>query len=335
VRPATPVPTDLLRRRCDPASIPFETTADVEALGEIVGQDRAVDAVRFGVGIKREGYNLFALGPHGTGKQTLLRQYLDARAAAEATPGDACYVHNFTEPHRPRALRLPAGTAARLRKDMEGLVAELRVAMPSTFEGEEYRTRRHELARAFKDRREKAFTEAQERAKQRNVAVVETDTGVLLAPLRDGQPLEADRFHELPEDERERLQAAMEQTREELSGVFREAHEAEREHREAQRALDREFAATVARQHVDEVRARYREMSQVVQYLGDVENDIVENADDFLQAAEEGIEAALLRAFRRGQTNRPSFIRYSVNVLVDNGEQRGAPVVYVDFGFLS
>jgi lon-related putative ATP-dependent protease len=327
---AQPIPPEVLRRRSDPAEIPFETTAEVAEAAESVGQERALEAMRFGIAIRRSGYNLFALGPPGTGKQTLLRQYLDREAAGQPPPADRCYVHNFTDRFRPRALTLPPGTGVRLQKDMARFVAELRAAMPETFEGEEYRTRKQQLTQRFKDRQEAAFSEVQERAKQRDVAVVRTETGVLLAPLRGGEVLEADRFHELPEGERERLQAALERTREELSKVFRDAHELEREHREEQLALDREFAERVVRRHVDELRARYRELPQVVRYLDEVENDVVENADDFLQPSEEGLEATLRRAFRRAQPDGPSFRRYAVNVFVDNGGRSGAPVVYED-----
>lgn len=319
-----------LRRCCDPAEVPFETTAEVTGFEGLLGQDRALESLRFGIAIHREGYNLFALGPHGTGKQTLLRQYLESQAAREATPPDCCYVNNFSDVHRPRALKLPPGTGVRLRQDMERLVAELQVAIPAIFESEEYRTRKQQLTKGFKERQDASFSEVQERAKQQNVAVVRTETGVLLAPLHEGQILEADRFHELPAEERERLQAAMERTRGELTVVLRQAHESERDLQEALKALDRELAAIVARRHLDRVRANHKQLAQVLQYLGEVENDIVESAGDFLHESEGGLEAALRQAFQRGHANGASFRRYAVNVLVDNGNTRGAPIVYED-----
>ncbi len=286
--------------------------------------------MRFGAEIEREGYNLFALGPHGIGKQTLLRQFLDARAVNEPAPVDWCYVHNFRDPQRPRAVALPAGMAARLARSMERLVAELAASMPATFDSEEYRTRKQQLVKKFNDRVEKAFVEAQQRARQRDVAVVRTDTGILLSPLRDGEALESDRFQELPPEEQDRFQAAMERTGEDLSTLFGEQHDAEREHRQAQIALDREFAALVARRHVDDVRAHYRDSQQVADYLDEVERDVVENADDFLQAEEDGVEAAFRKVLGRRHPNGPSFVRYAVNVLVDNGGTQRPPVIHED-----
>src|SRR3972149_11228060 len=132
--PAMPLPPDALRRRCDPAQFPFATTAEVETLEEILGQARAVEAVRFGIGMPQQGYNLFLLGPSGIGKHSLARQFLDRQAKADPVPSDWCYVNNFDDSGKPRALRLPAGNAVRLRAGMERLVEELRIAVPAAFD---------------------------------------------------------------------------------------------------------------------------------------------------------------------------------------------------------
>lgn len=113
---------EALRRCCDPATFRFKTTNDLESLDDSVGQERAVEAVRFGVGMRHEGYNLFAFGPPGTGKYSLVRRYVEEKAANDPAPFDWCYVNNFAEPHKPHILRLPAGRGASLRDDMERLV---------------------------------------------------------------------------------------------------------------------------------------------------------------------------------------------------------------------
>ena len=117
---------DALYRRCDPELFDFQTTEDLEDLTDVIGQPRAVGAVQFGIGIKREGYNIFAMGPVGTGKHSLVNQFLETAAAPEPTPPDLCYVHNFQQPHRPQALQLPAGMGVKFRQDMGRLVEELR-----------------------------------------------------------------------------------------------------------------------------------------------------------------------------------------------------------------
>lgn len=324
------LPPAALYGRCDPAEIPFETTADAAELDGIVGQDRAVEAVRFGIGIRRDGYNLFAMGPPGVGKRTLLRQFLEPQAARETTPADWCYVHHFGDPHRPRALTLPAGRGARLRADMERAVAELRVAMRAAFDSEEYRTRKQQLVSRFQEQQERAFVDLQERAKQRGVAVVRTEDGLVVAPLRDGAPLKAADFQRLPRPAQAELQAEMERVGGELQSLFQQFHDWAHQHHEALTALDREIAAAVVRRLLDEVRRSYPDLPAVLAYLSDVEKDVIENADDFLEAAAEGVEAALRRMFRGDHTEGPSFRRYQVNVLVDHGSTKGAPVVYED-----
>ena len=139
---ARPLPPSALCRRCDPGSFAFATTADLADVPGIIGQERAEEAVRFAIGIRRYGYNLYALGTSGMGKHGFVRAFLEQRAASEKAPSDWAYVHNFADPRRPRALRLPPGRAPLLREDLQRLVEELRAAIPAVFESEDYRTRK-------------------------------------------------------------------------------------------------------------------------------------------------------------------------------------------------
>lgn len=151
-----PLPPAALARRCDPDSLNFRTTAELTPLIEPLGQERALAAVRFAVGMRSAGFNLFALGPEGTGKRSLLKSYLGDVASGRRTPDDWVYVHNFAEPHKPRALRLPPGRAFGLKTDMEHLIDDLRASIRAAFEAEEYRARRQVLEEESKDRRDQA-----------------------------------------------------------------------------------------------------------------------------------------------------------------------------------
>ena len=152
-----PLAPELLYRVCDPAALPFATTAELPDSQEPLGQDRAVEAIRFAIGMRHRGFNLFALGPEGTGRRSLVMQYLTQAAARQPVPDDWVYVNDFGEGHRPRALRLPAGRAIRFKKDMEWLTQELAAALPAGFEAEEYRAKRQVLEQGFKERQEQAF----------------------------------------------------------------------------------------------------------------------------------------------------------------------------------
>jgi lon-related putative ATP-dependent protease len=319
-----------LYRRCEPSDIPFDSTAECADVSEIIGQERAVEAVKFGIAIQRDGYNLFALGPPGIGKQTLLYQFLNRQARELPTPSDWCYVANLTDPHRSRVLKLPAGLGSRLRAAMERAVSELQVAMRAVFDSEEHRSRKQQLHTQFKEKQETALAELQERAKRRRVAVARTDTGIALVPLKDGEPLQPADFQQLPQEQRAELQAEMESVGVELDGLFRQFHEWGRQHQEDLKALDRKTAASLARRVLDGIRQDFLQLPAVLDYLAEVEKDAVDRAADFLEATAEGLEAALRGALRSEQMDGRSFRRYQVNVLIDNGGKQGAPVVYED-----
>jgi hypothetical protein len=175
-----------LYQHCDPAQFAFETTADLEDLADVVGQPRAVEAMQFGIGIEQEGYNIFALGPTGIGKHSVMRQFFEQRAESEPVPSDWCYVHNFDDSHKPRAIRLPAGKGIELRQDMEDLVKELRTALSAAFESEEYQTRRQAVAEEFQEQQSQAFEQLRQQAQERGLALLRTPAGLAFAPVRDG-----------------------------------------------------------------------------------------------------------------------------------------------------
>jgi len=168
---------DELFRRCVRSELNFETTAELEDLTDFVGQERALEAVEFGVGIQRHGFNLFLLGPAGTGKYASVHAFLEKRAASEPTPDDWCYINNFDMPESPRVIKLPPGRGAPLSEDMQQLIGNLRSAIPSAFETENYRARKQVIEQEIKDRQEKAFEEIQQEAAGKDIALLRTPTG--------------------------------------------------------------------------------------------------------------------------------------------------------------
>ncbi|TXI18066.1 MAG: ATP-dependent protease, partial [Nitrosomonas sp.] len=139
--PDVPLDSKQLNNPCDPEQFTFATTAELQDLIEIIGQARAMDAVRFGAGIRHDGYNLFVLGPSGMGKRSLVRQLLQEKALLENKPADWCYINNFLQPHKPCMLKLPFGRGEELRQHMEKLINYLRSAVPAVFESDEFRTK--------------------------------------------------------------------------------------------------------------------------------------------------------------------------------------------------
>jgi len=321
-----PLRPDQLCQTCDGSQFDFETTDELEDLAEIIGQERAVNAVQFGIGIRREGYNLFALGPSGTGKRTTIGRFLDRKAATEPIPADWCYVNNFEFSYQPRALQLPPGRGAVLRKDMEKLVEELRTAIPAAFESEDYRTRRQEVQEEFKEQQEKAFGELRDQARERSIALIRTPSGLAVAPLKEGEVMSPDEFQKLPEEERTRFEKEIADVQEQLQQALPQARQWERKAREKVKELDRQVATFAVGGMMDELCEKYADLAHVVDYLNAVQKDVVDNLDAFRKRDEETQVMGI--PLPSSVAQEPLLRRYQVNVLVDHSESKGAPVVY-------
>jgi lon-related putative ATP-dependent protease len=326
-----PLAPDQLYRKCDFGELAFETTHDLEPLEGLLGQPRAVAAVEFGIGIERDGFNIFAFGPPGTGKHTAVLQYLERKAAGNATPPDICYVNNFEEAHRPKLLQLPAGRGSELRRAMERLVDELTTALQAALDSEEYQTRRQVLEEQFNERQSKALSELGDEAGEQGLAFLRTPSGMAFAPVRDDEILSPEEFQKLPNGERKKLEKEIDTFKEKLQKVILQFPRWQREAREHLRKLNLEVSRFAVQPLIDELREQFTGLDDVQVFLDAVEDDVLENAERLGGSQEQSPAQALLQAMGGAQeTEKPALGRYRVNVLVDHAETKGAPVVYVD-----
>jgi lon-related putative ATP-dependent protease len=316
-----------LCRSCDVAVFDFLTTADLADLPGFIGQARAVEAVNFGIGIQRNGYNLFALGPAGTGKQAFLRRHVEARAAAEAVPSDWCYVNNFADNRKPRALELPPGKATELSDDMEALIKELGSTIPGIFESDEYHTRSETIEQDLSEHQEQAFDSLSKKAEAKKIVLMRTPTGFTLAPMRDGKPMAPKEFRKLSEEERNKIEADTSELQDELRDTLHKIPQWQEETRQKFTDLNREMAGGVVTHRIDVLREKYHQQEKVVQYLNDVEEDIIGNFRKFLP--EEQRHASLFGIELPGQEDDSHwFNRYRVNVVLAHDLNDGAPVIH-------
>jgi lon-related putative ATP-dependent protease len=319
-----PLQPSQLYQPCDLEQFGFQTTAELEDLAEIIGQMRAMDAVRFGAGIRREGYNLFVLGPTGMGKRSMVRQVLEQRARDEQQPSDWCYINNFPQPHQPQALKLPPGKGAELRRHMAQLVEDLRTAIPALFESDEYRAKTEAIQEAFNKRREQAFKEVGEEAEKQEIVLLRTPDGFAFAPTRNHEVIPPDEYEKLPEEEKQRVEAVIAELQERLEKVLRQMPQWRKERHEQVKQLDRETTLSVVVHLVNELREIYADLPEVLKYLDLVQQDVVENADDFRKQEESTTLAGM------NIITRQTFHRYQVNVLVTHDATPGAPIVSED-----
>ncbi len=337
------LPPDALRQRFDLSDFDFETTADLPAETEMVGQDRAIEALDFGMNIDAEGYNVFALGPAGTGRRELVQHLLEEEAATEETPPDLCYVNNFDDEREPRALRLPAGRGCELKEDVDALIEDLQTALPGTFESEEYQSRREMIQEEVREGQEAALEDLQERARENNIALIRTPQGFVFTPIRNGEVVPPEEVESMPEEEREKVQQKIEGYQEELQNILRKVPEHQREARQRIEELNKEMAALVVDDLIDELRDKYADLSDVQDFLDNVRADLIENVDFFVQAAQQGQspgqqgpQQMMQQQGQQGggqQAPAPDgafWRRYRVNLIVDHEDTEGAPVVYED-----
>jgi predicted ATP-dependent protease len=325
--PARRLEPSELSRPCDPAALDFGTTRDLEPLRPPLGQERAAEAIRLGITLRHQGYNVFVIGPPGSGKQSLAARILEEQASRAAPPGDWCYLLDFADRQRPAAVPLPPGRGAGFRAEMERLVEELRAAIPALFESEDYRARLHALEKQLEERREGAMRQVQEEARGKGIALVRTPIGMALAPVKDGEIVEPEAFNRLPVEERTRIQGQLAEMQERLQAALRALPQQEREHRERVRELNREVALFAVGHLIDDVKGRYQDLPRLLQHLDAVQRDVVENVHEFLGSAD-GEDAA--GQMRKLLAETPALNRYRVNVLVDRTGATGAPVVLED-----
>jgi len=317
-----------LRRRCDPRQFGFSNTGELEDIAGVFAQERATEAIRFGIGMQREGYNLFVMGPEGIGRHTIVRLYLEAQAHQREVPSDWCYLFNFRVPHQPRSLRLPAGTARRFRDAMARLVDDLRAAIPAAFESDEYRTHRQEIETEFSERQEEAIGAVGRHAQEQNIALLRTPSGFGFAPMSEGNVMHPPEFAKLPAEEQKRIEAAIGALQEELARAIKDFPKWRSEAQRKLRDLNRQVTSAAVTSLIDELKAQYAAIPQIPQYLEEVQNDVLDHAEYFQQPRE--AEQRTPFGGTMPEDGDTQFRRYQVNLLIDNGDTRGAPIVYED-----
>ena len=321
------LPADKLRQSCDPALLGFETTQESTGLVELIGQDRAMDAICLSSGMTHRDFNLFVLGPTGTGRHTAVQKILSEDAAKRPVPCDWVYVNNFEEAHKPKALQLPSGTAKTLQTAMQNLIDDLANDIPSLFESEDYQSQRRAIEAEFGEKHEASMADFAERAKAENIALVRTPVGFMLTAIRDGKLVKAEDFEQLDKAEQEKIEEQIARLQQDLAKILREGPKLEKEHRTKVEELNASMAERAVSARVSEVQAEFKDIGPISGYLEEVHKDIIANAELFLIAAGESQNGPFPEAIRKFHRDS-EFDRYVVNVMVsqDAKTAKGAPV---------
>ncbi len=314
---------DELRTRCDPSVFTFASTAELPPLEEVIGQDRAVQAIRFGLNMPSAGYHIFVTGTEGTGKTTIVQDIVLAHARGLPTPPDWCMVNNFQDEFRPRTVCLPSGKAGVFARQIQRLIDGLRERFPQAFEENAFVARKEEIERHFAAQEQTLFQALEATAAEHQVGLHKTTTGIQPIALADGQPLTREAFDALADAQRQTIESALEVVRSRTEETVREIRKIRQASARELEKIYAQVARFVVRDRLALVREEYEEWPEVIDYLEALQEDIVENIGLFLQSEHEeqdgGEEAA---------GPQPSLRRYLINVLVDRRKTSGAPVVF-------
>ena len=320
-----PLSVDKLYNYCDLEIFDFKTTAELEELDEIIGQSRALKAISFGIGIKKEGYNLYAMGKIGSGKHGVVEKFIKSRAKDEEQPGDWCYVNNFEDPRKPIYLKIASSMGTQLKKDMEELIEELQTIIPSVFESEEYRVQKQVIIDKLTEEKEKILIGLKERAHKEYIAVNYTPTGYTLSPMsHEGKVLGKEEYQALNSKEKEHIQETIVKFKNELENMVQDIIIQSKIQQKEIRKLERNMTKKAVENSIDELKKRYQAYKKVIEYLENIEEDIIDNSQDFLISAQNDLTSIGMNYAKQSGI----FNRYRVNVLVSYKNEDSAPIIY-------
>lgn len=317
------LPVEKLRKNCNPDTVGCSSSAELSVLGTIIGQERAIKALQFGLGIKEKGFNMFVAGMPGSGRTTAVEGFLSKIAKTGPVPSDWCYVYNFKDNYTPSALRFPPGASAEFRTDMESLAKSVVSEIHNAFESDEYSNQREVTVKGFQSQKQEILERLDQQARQQDFAIQATPMGLMTIPIVDGKPLSEEEFMALEETQKKAIGEKQQQVQELIEASLRQVKGLDKSAREALQNLDQEVGRFAIRHLIQDLTEKYTALPEVTAYLEQVQSNIIDNLTQFKPAAEEQPETPAMM----GQPKEAPTRKYSVNVIVDNSGLTGAPVV--------
>lgn len=323
------LPYNKLRNECDYNSLSFNDTSELEPSKGIIGQERAVNALKFGLRIKTRGYNIYMSGMTGTGKTSYAESYIRKIAAKEKTPDDWCYIFNFDKTNQPIAINLPAGLGKVLQKDMDDFIKILKQEITKAFDSDEYEKEKNNIIKEFQDIRDNLLNQLNEDAEKQGFKVKTTSAGIYFLPVIEGKTLSEQEYGELDERLKHEINEKSNIMQNETIDIIRKIRNIEKDAEEKVCQWDNKIALFAVGMHINDLKEKYKDYGKVIHYLDKVQNDILENLDDFREEEVSEEQQQLIIPWVKSSEASPTD-KYKVNLLVDNSELKGAPVI-IDF----
>lgn len=315
-----------LRCRCNPSLFAFQSTREIEPLQEVIGQERAVRAIDFGLNMPSPGYNIFITGIAGTGKSTIVRDIVSRFAEKMPTPTDWCMVNNFENEYRPEAMPVAPGMAGKFCRSMNRLIEGLKIRIPREFDSTTFREKVTGVQEEFNGRKKEILDKLALKAREKGLMITKTPEGYQHVPVIGDKPLTPEAFSEMPEEEKQKITKTLHEMQSETDSQMREITKLTRAHQKALEQKVQEQALFIVKERMDLLREEYEESSEILAHLDTVQSHILESLNQFVSAPADKNEKSGHLAF--GDSEPTAFDKYKVNVLVDRTTMAGAPVVY-------
>ncbi|KAB7614447.1 AAA family ATPase [Amylibacter sp. SFDW26] len=302
----------------------------------MMGHSEAVDAIKFSARIKHPNFNLFALGQTGCGRHRTVMEILRVEAQRQSEPSDWVYVHNFETPHKPIAIQLPAGQAIRLKKAMQNLVDDLANEIPALFQADAYQNDRRSMEQEYGQIGDDAVSFVIEKAKEKGLALLRTPMGFIITAMKDDQPIKPHEFSELPDAEKELIEADIKAVQEHLEIALKQIPENEKNHRRAIEKLNSEVALGGVESAISDLFKKFGHIPKMPEYLAAVKRDLIENAEQFLNSGP-AVHAGAFPVATTKHYKEPQYYVYAVNIIhpSDATASKAAPVITEDLPTLS
>jgi lon-related putative ATP-dependent protease len=319
------IPVEKLKKVCDfEDELDFcKTSLDVPPLDGVIGQERAVRSMQFGLAMDATGYNLFVVGPPGTGKSNYVEAIVSQIAKSGPTPADWCYLNNFIDRDKPLAVSLPAGLGRGFQKDMEELIADLKVAIPKSYEGSDYEQQKDFIIQSIQQKMEMSFRSINQEATEAGFKMEQTPKGFIFIPLRDGKPLSSEEYEKLSDQERKETDEKGRRLSKRMDETFHEGRMLEKRAKEQIDELEKQIALFAAGPLINKLKEEYKEFPKIVEYLESVLKDVKNNHEVFRSVG----SASSNMPFFVSQEEVDSFGKYKVNLFINNEKSAGAPVI--------
>ena len=315
-----------LYHKCDATLFSFTTTDELEGLEQPIGQKDALNAVDFGINIQQDGYNLFAMGPSGIGKHSAIVNYLQTKAAKEATPSDWCYLNNFKDEQKPIVVELPPGVATKFKNDIDELVELIKSIIPTTFSSNNYRDEQELINQKYMNIQADIFEQLQKEAYAHDVSMnTSSKTRITFVPIVDGKILSSQEFNDIKGNKKKEITKKMSEFELIVKEGLRKVSELNKDMQKEFKALDRKVTQEAVESLIDEIRHKYADVNKIIDYLNDFQDDVILHVRDFLAKPENAGVAPFLQ-----ELYAPSFERYKVNLFISHDKDSKAPVIFED-----